>query len=141
MRVHNRLASSKSRVTNERNFSATPISSSLSFFLYLVFSSSSFLFLSVIAATARHEYPTDRNEIERLRGQSRRFHLRLYLRTPTYVVPRTVQRTHSTHAHIRSRARGASTCGSKTATLLVVYLLVFSIIFTDLCLIDIELDI
>lgn len=84
--VQNRLASSKSRVMIERNFSATPISASF-FFLSLLRLFSFSLSLSADCGYNANTPPTE-NEIERLRGQSRRDSTFGYIYEHLRIVPR-----------------------------------------------------
>lgn len=114
MRVHNYFASCKSRVTNERNFSATPISFSFSSFFCLFASSLSQCGYS----TSRMHHRQKRNR--KVEGSEQK--------TPpptifTYTYAQYARIQHCTR--IRSRARDTSTCENKTATLLA------SIIFAD----------
>ena len=100
---YTRLASSKSRVTNERNSSATPIRSALSLSVCMSPLLPLLLFLSVAAATAHHECPADRNEIERLGSEQ----------GPTSA---GCTHTYATTAGTSTRVHARASTGMKTAT-------------------------
>jgi len=117
MRVHNYFASRKSRVTNERNFSATPISSFSFSSFFCLFSSSLSQWLRLQCATNALPAETKSKGWGVRAGDFTFDYIYVHLRTV-----RTLYSTLHTRARIRSRARDTSTCGNKTATL--IYLLV-----------------